>query len=198
MSRADRRLPGDFREIKVSRGEILTSQGSSRVRYGETDVICSVDGPRECRRRSIELRWLDVNVRTYPEMNPINQMVATAVKNALDCDAYPDSAVTISLTIVCDNGSLPCCAINAALIALRDAGLKFKEDVAASAFVIRDGTILVDPSKQEEQTADGVATFVFRKNSGEVFSCFFEGMVKPEVMVALVERAKVVPEALLL
>jgi ribonuclease PH len=47
--------------------------------------------------------------------------------------------------------------------------------VAASCIAIRDGALFVDPSKEEEERADGVVTFVYTRETGEVFGSFFEG-----------------------
>lgn len=197
MSRADRRLPGDFREISLSTGNLLTVQGSSCMKYGNTHVICAAVGPKESRLGRIDTDLLEVKVKTYPEVNWLNRMVITAVTNAVNREAYRDSYIELNITILCDDGALPCCAINAAIAAVKDVGLELKHDVAASAFVVRGGTLLIDPSKQEEETADGVATFVFRKDSKEIFSCFFDGAIQPEIMVALMENACCVPDTLL-
>ena len=196
MSRADRRLPGDFRPITLVTGISATSQGSARLSYGDTEVICSIHGPKELRFREIDTGKVQVITFTYPERRELNDMISTSVKNGLDCEAYPDSTLQVAVTIVSDKGALVCCAINAVMAAIKDAGLKMKNDIAASAFAIRNGTILVDPSKQEEETSDGVVTFVFVKETGEVFSCYFDGNVEPEVMVALLEKARCLPEGM--
>lgn len=194
LSRADRRLADEFREVLVSTGDGLTSQGSSRVRFGDTEVIVCVNGPKECRFREIDTGKCQVRIKTYPEMHEMNDIIATSIRSTLDLEAYPDSTIEVSVTIVCDDGALLCCAINAAMKAIEDAGLKRTRDIAASCFVIRNRELLVDPSKQEEETADGVATFVWAKDSGEIFSCYFDGLIEPELMVALMEHARAYPE----
>jgi ribonuclease PH len=193
LSRADRRAPGDFRPICLERGLCLTAQGSSRLRFGATEVIATLSGPKECPVREIDTGRAQVRVKAFPEMHELNDIIGTAVRGSLDCGQYPDSTVDIGITIVHDDGALACCAVNAAMVALSDAGLRLTREVAASCIAIRGRELLADPSKQEEDAADGVVTFVYATADEEVFGCFFGGMIEPEVMDAALARAASLP-----
>jgi ribonuclease PH len=196
MSRADRRLPADFREIFSERGLCLTAQGSSRLRFGDTEVIVTLNGPKETRIREIDTGHAQIRVKTYPEMHELNDIITTAIKNCLDCSAYPDSMVDLGIAIVSDQGSLLCCAINAAILSLHDAGLKLLRDVSASCFAFRGDVMIVDPSKREEENCDGVVTFVWARDTGEVFGSFFDGMIDPSMMILAIQRAPCMPNLL--
>lgn len=189
MSRADRRLPSDLLPLRVESGLCLSAQGSARVKLGETEVIASIYGPRECRQHEIETDRASVRVRTYPDTRALHSVVTAAVANSLDCAAYPDTAIDVSIAIICDGGSLACCATNATVLALADAGLRLRRRVSASCFAFKDGAVLVDPTKHEEETADGVATFVFSHEDSRVISTFFQGAVSPELLVAALPNA---------
>lgn len=189
MSRADRRLPSDIRPIIIESGICLSSQGSSHLKFGNTEVIVNVVGPKECRYREIETDKSRVHVKTYPEMHEINDIIATTVINSLDCEAYPDTTIEISVTIICDNGSLACCAANATVLALFDAGLKLKNKVSSSCFAFKGDVIMLDPTKHEEEVSDGVVTFVYSHEDNKVFSTFFQGSVKPALLMATLANA---------
>ncbi|KAH0791467.1 exosome complex component RRP46 [Histomonas meleagridis] len=122
-------------------------------------------------------------------MHEINDIITTSVENSLDCAAYPDSNIEISITVVCDNGSLACCAINATILALFDAGLKLKQRVSSSCFAIKDDAILIDPLKREEEISDGVVTFAYSHHDHNVFSTYFQGSIKPSLMIAALSNA---------
>jgi ribonuclease PH len=194
LSRADCRAGGDFREVHLERGLCLTAQGSSRLQFGATEVIATLSGPKECRVREIDTGRAQVRVKTFPEMHELSDIIATSVRGSLDCGQYPDSTVDIAITLVRDDGALACCAVNAAMAALSDAGLRLWREVAASCIAVRGHELLADPSKQEEDTADGVATFVYAAADGEVFGCFFEGMIEPEMIDAALARAVCGPQ----
>jgi ribonuclease PH len=193
MNRADRRAPDEFREIFVQKGLSLGSQGSSRLRFGATEVIVTLAGPKECRIRKINTGRAEIRVKTFPERHELNDIISTAIQNALDCAAYPDSTLDVGITILSDEGSLVCCAINAAILALADAGLKLVRDVAASCLAVRAGVLYVDPAKSEEDAADGVVTFVYARDTSEVFGSFFEGLIDPALMILAIDRAACLP-----
>jgi ribonuclease PH len=193
MSRADRRAADEFREIFVQRGLSLGAQGSALLRLGATEVIATLAGPKECRIREIDTGRAQIRVKTFPEMHELNDIIGTALRSALDCAAYPDSTLDVGITILCDEGSLVCCAVNAAMLALADAGLKLVRDVAAACRALRGGQLVVDPAKSEEDGADGVVTFVYARDTGEVFGSFFEGLAEPALVIAALDRAACLP-----
>jgi ribonuclease PH len=193
MSRADRRAPNEFRPFFVQKGLCLNAQGSSRLRFGETEVIATLSGPKECRIREIDTGRTQIRVKTFPEKHELNEIIGTAVKNSLDCFAYADSTLEVGITILCDRGSLLCCAINAVMLALSDACLKIEREVCASSFAIRGSELFVDPSKTEEETSEGIVTFVYAKDTGVVFGSFFEGLIDPSQMIVPLDRARCLP-----
>ena len=193
--RADQRKYDEYREIFASKGLCISSQGSARLKFGPTEVIANVNGPKELRYREVDTGLTQVHVKTFPERNELNDIITTAVSNSLDLSAYPDSYIDISITIVCDDGSLVSCAINAAILALHDSSLKLKNRICASCFSFKGTELYVDPSKHEEDVADGVVTFAYYDNPSDseinnsIFSCYFEGLVDPSMMVVAASRA---------
>ena len=187
--RADKRRYDECREISTTTGFCITSQGSARMKFGRTEVIVNIIGPKELRYREVDTGLAHIHVKTYPEMHELNDIIQTAVKNSLDLSAYPDSSIDVSITIICNDGSLACCAINTAILALKDAQLKLTHRISASCFTFKGKDLYVDPSKHEEEVADGVVTFVYSHEDQKVFSCFFEGNVDPAMMLLAMERA---------
>ncbi|OHS97821.1 3' exoribonuclease family, domain 1 containing protein [Tritrichomonas foetus] len=187
--RADRRKYDEYREISLTKGLCMSSQGSARLKFGPTEVIANVNGPKECRYREVDTGLTQVHVKTFPEKHELNDIIVTAISNALDLSAYPDSYIEISITIICDDGSLASCAINAAILALHDAHLKLTRKVSASCFTFKGKELYIDPTRHEEEVADGVVTFAYSHEDQRVFSCFFEGNIDPAMMVAATSRA---------
>ena len=192
--RADRRKYDEYRTISADKGLCISSQGSSRLKFGPTEVIVNINGPKELRYREVDTGLTQVHVKTFPERHELNDIITTAVSNSLDLSAYPDSYIDISITIVCDDGSLVSCAINAVILALHDSSLKLKNKVCASCFSFKGTELYVDPTKHEEDVADGVVTFAYfsnlnENNNGQIFSCYLEGLVDPAMVIAATSRA---------
>lgn len=192
--RADQRKNDEYRNISANKGLCISSQGSARLKFGPTEVIANVNGPKELRYREVDTGLTQVHVKTFPERNELNDIIATAVRNSLDLSAYPDSYIDIAITIVCDDGSLVSCAINAAILALHDSSLKLKNRACASCFAFKGKELYVDPTKHEEEVSDGVVTFAYFHNpdsetNNNIFSCYFEGLVDPSMMIAATSRA---------
>ena len=206
--RADQRRPDEYREIKIKKGLCLSSQGSAQLSYGPTQVIATINGPKELRYREVGTRLTQINVKTFPEKRELNDIIITALRNSLDLEAYPDTYIDVCITIVCDDGSLISCAINAALLALYDASLKIKKFAFASCLCFKGTELYIDPTKHEEDVlnvSNGVVTFLYSDGTTQnpennsmmanpnneiiIFSCYFEGLIEPEMMMAAISRA---------
>ncbi|CAN1148949.1 Exosome complex exonuclease RRP46 homolog [Linum perenne] len=79
----------------------------------------------------------------------------------------PNTTTSIIVQVVNDDGALLPCAINAACAALVDAGIPMKHlAVAICCCVAEGGSVVLDPTKLEEQQMRGFAYLVF-PNSGQ-------------------------------
>ncbi|KFO69218.1 Exosome complex component RRP46, partial [Cuculus canorus] len=73
---------------------------------------------------------------------------------------HPRSAVTIVLQVLSDAGSLLSCCLNAACLAMLDAGLPLSSLFCGVTCAIDlSGAIVLDPDAQQEQGARAVLTF---------------------------------------
>ncbi|EAY04860.1 3' exoribonuclease family, domain 1 containing protein [Trichomonas vaginalis G3] len=190
MDRLDTsRVYEEEREIACEKGLCISSQGSSRVRVGKTEVIVNIVGPKQMVFREIETGKVNIKAKSYPENPTINKIVADAIENSLKCDAYPDSNLEVSVTIVCDDGGLKACAVNATILALVDAGFEMNHLLAASSLAVKGDILVNDPNASEEELYDGAATFVYEIDSQKIISTFFEGYIQPRMLPILMKRA---------
>lgn len=190
MDRLDTsRVYAEERPITYEKGLCLSSQGSSRLKVGKTEVIVNIVGPKQMLFREIETGKVLIKAKSYPENPTINKIVTDAVENSLNCDAYPDSTLEISITIVCDDGGLKSCAVNATILALFDAGFEMNQFLAASSIAVKGETLVNDPILSEEQLYDGAATFIYELGSQKIISTFFEGSISTGMLAILMKRA---------
>jgi exosome complex RNA-binding protein Rrp42 (RNase PH superfamily) len=75
--------------------------------------------------------------------------------------AHPLKAVAVGVHVLCDDGGAVAAAVNAAFLALVDAGVAMRAVLTAACVSVHNGVVVVDPERVEEVEADGVLTFTF-------------------------------------
>ena len=160
-------------------GPIATGEsvgGSALVEMGLTIALATVRGPMACMRRSDERpdrAIMDVSVKSAPfaqvdrrVTNPntdrrlveISHMLKRALEATLLLQLYPKSRIEVSVVILADDGGRLCAAINAASLALVDAGIPMKDLLCACSAGYSGGstdTTLVDLNRREESSNGG-------------------------------------------
>jgi exosome complex component RRP41 len=177
--RDDGRKPHDIRQVRIQMGPLSNSVGGSAlIEMGLTVALATVRGPIECLRRSDELpdkAILQVTVKTAPfspamdrrTANPNNDRrlieSSNMIRQALEASAllhlYPRARIEINVMILADDGGRLCAAINAASLALVDAGIPMKDFVCACsagyATALDMEKTLVDLNYREESSMAG-------------------------------------------
>jgi len=184
--RNDGRKPSEIRRTKIQIGPLnggstMSSgvSGSAIMQMGLTIALASVCGPTECSRRSEELTdraFLDVNVRLAPfassagdrrvVKNPAgdrvlveqSHLIKRAIEAAVMLHLYPRARIEINILILADDGGRLCTAINAATLALIDAGIPMKDMVCACSAGLggeSGDSTLVDLNRMERMSYGG-------------------------------------------
>jgi exosome complex component RRP41 len=152
--------------------------GSALVEMGLTIALATVRGPMACARRSDELpdrAVVDVSVKTAPfapsggdrrVTNPntdrrlieISHLLKRALEATILLQLYPKSRIQVHIVVLADDGGRLCAAINAASVALVDAGIPVKDILCSCSAGYAGGstdTTLVDLNRQEESSHAG-------------------------------------------
>lgn len=176
--RNDGRKPEEIRRMRIQMGSISsqTVGGSALVEMGLTIAMATVRGPMECARRSDELpdrAILDVVCKATPfassgdrrVTNPntdrrlleISHLLKRALEAAVLLQLYPKSRIEVVVCLLADDGGRLCAAINAASLALVDAGIPMKDLVCSCSAGYSGGndTTLVDLNRREESSYGG-------------------------------------------
>ena len=181
--RNDGRKPQEIRRMRVQMGANNNSDnvgGSALVEMGLTIALATVRGPMACQRRSDELpdrAVVDVSVKAAPfapsgdrrATNPNTDRrlveIAHLLKRALEAtillQLYPKSKIEVQVAVLADDGGRLCAIINAASVALVDAGIPVKDILCACSAGYAgqgtgaDETTLVDLNRQEESSFGG-------------------------------------------
>jgi len=182
--REDGRKPHEIRRMRIQLGALKGSfAGSAVVEMGLTIALATVRGPLEVQRRAEELpdrAILDVTVKAAPfcapgrrVMNPntdrrlieLSHMLKRAMEAAVLLHLFPKSRFEIVVCILADDGGRLCAAVNAATLALMDAGIPMKDFVCACSAGYHElgggsggndaSMALVDLNRREESSQGG-------------------------------------------
>ncbi|MCJ1234630.1 Exosome non-catalytic core component [Varicellaria rhodocarpa] len=149
LLRLDGRRWNELRRIHAQISTQAAADGSSYLEMGNTKVICTVAGPAEGRRPGGGAGEGDATVQVEvgiagfsgvdrkrrgkgdKRTSEMQTTIANAFSNALFTHLYPRSTITISLHVLAQDGSLLAACLNAATLALIDAGIPMSDYIVA-------------------------------------------------------------------
>lgn len=164
--RLDGRKPDEIRPIKIKVGVLNRADGSCYFEFGGNKVIAAVYGPREVHPRhqqkstSAVVRYrynmasFSVEERKRPGPDRRSIEVSKVSREALEPvifqEYFPRSAIDIFVEVLQADAGTRTAGINAASIALADAGIPMKSLVSACAVGKVDDTLVLDLNKDED------------------------------------------------
>lgn len=169
--RYDGRKFDELRSIKAKVGIVPSADGSAMYQSGKTRAIAVVRGPRTLHPKHMEdpqrgvLRvsyqmmafsvWDRVKPGNSRRSQEINKVIEWALEEIIDLDAFPNSVVDVIIQIPQADAGTRVAGVNAAIMALAQAGVPMKEMISAVAVGKMDKTLVVDVDKEEEDYEDG-------------------------------------------
>lgn len=179
--RLDGRAPDELRPLKIKAGVLERADGSAYIELGNNKVFAAVYGPREMHPRhdqqpdSAVLRCrysmapFSVDDRKRPGPDRRSMEISKVTKEALEpvlfLELYPRSVIDVFIEVLQADAGTRTAGINAAAVALADAGVPMRDLVTSVAVGKADDTIILDLTKEEDQlgTTDMPIAIVPRK-----------------------------------
>ncbi|MDI6642939.1 MAG: exosome complex exonuclease Rrp41 [Candidatus Hodarchaeaceae archaeon] len=179
--RLDGRAPDELRPLKIEAGVLKRADGSAYVELGANKVLAAVYGPREMHPRHeqqpdiavLRCRYamapfsVEERKRPGPDRRSveISKVTREAIEPVLFLELYPRSVIDVFIEVLQADAGTRTAGINAAAVALADAGVPMRDLVSAVAVGKVDGTIVLDLTKEEDQwgTTDMPVAIVPRK-----------------------------------
>jgi exosome complex component RRP41 len=210
--RQDGRKYDETRKIEAKVGIVKRADGSAMFSFGDSVAIAAVYGPRELIPKHLQnpekgllrchydMLSFSVSERKKPgpsrRSTEISQVTAKALEPVLQLDAFPNTVIDIFIMIIQADASTRCAGINAASMALANAGLPMTELVSAVSVGKVASTILIDLSKDEEdyeddkinETTDIPVAYLPRSNKISLLQ--LDGRIKPEELKQAIKEAK--------
>ncbi len=202
--RFDGRKFDEVRELEAKVGVVKRANGSAMFRMGKTIAIAAVYGPRELFPSFLQnptkgrlncvydLLSFSVEDRKRPGPSRRSTEVSLVIRNSLeasvDLTKYPLTGVDIYVYITQADAGTRTAAINAASLALADAGIPMKDLVASVAVGKVSDKVCVDLDKEEEDHSEGATDMpvAIMPKSGKVTLLQLDGnMAQKEINEAL-------------
>lgn len=214
--RGDGRRADELRPIEAKVGIIKRANGSAMFSFGNSKAIAAVYGPRQLYPQHLQnpekcllrcyydMTSFSVTERKKPGPNrrssEISFVTTKALEPVLQLEAYPNSVIDVFIMIIQADASTRCAGINAAAMALANAGLPMTELVSAVSIGKIGDAIVADLTKEEEDytlVKDGKeikATtdipMAFLSRSSKLSLLQLDGKVKPEELKEAITLGK--------
>jgi exosome complex component RRP41 len=171
FKRLDGRKIDELRPMEAKVGIIPNADGSAMFRFGETIAIAAVYGPKEHHPRNqrdpekgtlrCEYNMLSFSVTDRIRPGPsrrsteISKITQWALEPVIMTEKYANQVIDVHISILQANASTRCAGINAAAMALAQAGIPMKDIVSSVSIGKLDKQLVVDVNKDEEDWKEG-------------------------------------------
>ncbi len=196
FERVDGRKVDELRPIKIETGVIPNADGSAYIEMGRNKIMAGVYGPREMHPKRLSKPNMGVlRVRYHmapfsvdPRRSPapsrrdteIGMVMTDALEPALFLERYPRSVIDVFVEIIQADGGTRCASINAAAVALVDAGIPMKDLVAGCAAGKMDGHLVLDLGDYEDKKGEADVPLAYMPNLQEVTLLQMDGILTAE------------------
>jgi len=214
--REDGRAFDETRKVEAKVGIIKRADGSAMFSFGGSKAIAAVYGPRQLHPQHLQkpekgllrcyydMLSFSVTERKKPgpsrRSSEISFVTTKSLEPVLQLDQFPNTVIDVYIMILQADASTRCAGINAASMALANAGLEMTELVTAVSMGKIGDAIVADLTKEEEDfsiTKDGeeikAATDIpmaFLSRSGKISLLQLDGKIKQEELKEAMAVAK--------
>ncbi len=164
--RLDGRSIDQMREIEAKVGVVKRANGSAYFRFGNTAAVAAVYGPRALHPRFlqdpiksvIQCRYAMVPFSTKERIRPgpsrrsieISKIIKEALSHTVFLEEFPKTCIDIYIDVIQADASTRCAALNAASLALADAGIPMRSLISCCSVGKIDNTIVLDIAGVED------------------------------------------------
>ena len=203
--RTNGRAADELRKVSIKAGIIKNADGSAIIEFGKNKIIAAVFGPKEVHPKHmmrndqaiIKCRYHMMPFSTDTRKNPslsrreieISKDIREAIPPAIIMEDYPRTAIEVYIEILQSDGGSRCAAINAASVALADAGINMRDLITACAAGKADGKIILDVDDVEDKTGEADMPLSILPNLGTITLFQLDGCLSEEEFKQALEMA---------
>jgi exosome complex component RRP41 len=203
--RLDGRWVDEQRPIKIEVGVLSRADGSCYLEMGGNKVMAAVYGPREVHPRHLQqasraivryrynMASFSVEERKRPgpdrRSHELSKVGREALEPVIMTSYFPRSVIDIFVEVLQADAGTRTAGINAASVALADAGIPMRGLVSSCAAGKVDGKIVLDPMKEEDNFGEADMPIAIT-STGEIALLQMDGRFSLEEFKEALELAK--------
>lgn len=204
--RLDGRDLDEIRDMEAEAGVLKRADGSGYFKMGATEAVAAVFGPRELhpqhrqkpKRAILQCRYnlapFSVEDRKRPGPSrrgtEIGKVAKGAFSSSVFLEEFPTATIDIYMEVLSANAGTRCVALNAATIALADAGVPMKGLISSCAAGKIDEKPALDLMGEEDKFGDVDLPIAMNPDTEEITLLQMDGITDIDEMEAMLELAK--------
>ncbi len=203
--RIDGRRMDEMRPMEAKVGVLKRADGSAMFRFGSTWALAGVFGPRkvfpkhqeEAERAILRTEYrmapFSTSERSRPGMSRRSQEISMVTRNAIlpaiFVEDYPKTAIDVVIEILQADASTRCAGINAAVLALADAGIPMKGLVSSASAGRVQGNVVLDIAGKEDTEGEVDLPVAYYHGKKQMSLLQMDGICPPDQMRDIVKLA---------
>lgn len=194
--RCDGRKVDEPRNIMIKAGVLKNANGSAYIEFGDNKILAGVYGPRDVHPKHmsnadtgiLRCRYHMVPFSVGERKNPapsrreieISKVIREALEPAVILEKFPRTAVDVYMEILQADGGTRCAALDAAAVALADAGIPMRDMVSACAAGKVADTVILDVNNEEDQAGQADMPVAYMPNLNQITLLQLDGVMSLE------------------
>ena len=205
--RCDGRRIDELRNISIKVGVLKNADGSAYIEFGKNKILAGVFGPRDVHPKHManqdsgilrcryHMSPFSVTERKNPAPSRREIEISKVIKEALQPSVilkdYPRTVIDVFIEVLQADGGSRCAALDAASVALADAGIPMRDLVSACAAGKVADRIVLDVNNEEDQEGQADMPVALMPNVGKITLLQLDGILKPEEFKTCMQTALV-------
>ncbi len=203
--RCDGRKVDEPRNIMIKAGVLKNADGSAYIEFGANKILAGVFGPRDVHPKHMadtdtgilrcryHMSPFSVDERKKPAPSrreiEISKVIKEALLPAVMLEQFPRTAVDVYVEVLQADGGSRCAALDAASVALADAGIPMRDMVSAIAAGKVADTIVLDVNNEEDQAGQADMPVGYMPNQEKITLVQLDGVLTPDEYNKCLETA---------
>lgn len=194
--RLDGRAVNELRPTHMEIEVLNRANGSAMIEMGRNKIVVAVYGPRELHPKHFALpdralvrcvyRMATFSVDDRKSPAParreieISKVIREALQPAIFVEYFPRTTIDIYIEVLQADGGSRCASINAASLALANAGIPMRDLVSAVAVGKVDGQIVLDMNDIEDKEGEGDMPIAIMPRDKKITLLQLDGTFTPD------------------
>ena len=191
--RSDGRKVNETRKVTIKAGVLKNASGSAYIEFGGNKILAGVFGPRDVHPKHLSnpdtgILRVRYNIEPFSvgeRKNPapsrreieISKVITEALEPAVMLEKFPRTALDVYLEVLQADGGTRCAALDAASVAIADAGIPMRDLVCACAAGKAADTIILDVNNEEDQAGQADMPIGYMPSLGKITLLQLDGVL---------------------